>query len=60
LLSDVATVIGAVGGAAVTALFKKEELFGLYAIGLAAGFFAYLIVSMIVYGKEEAGRWMGS
>ncbi len=38
-LSDIATVIGAVGGAAVTALFDSEKLFGWYSIGLAAGFF---------------------
>lgn len=58
-LSDIATVLGAVGGATVVALFKTPELFGAYSIGLAIGFFGYLIVSMIVYGKEEAGKFMG-
>jgi uncharacterized membrane protein YeaQ/YmgE (transglycosylase-associated protein family) len=58
-LSDIATVIGAIGGAAVTTLFKSEVLFGLYCIGLAVGFFAYFVVGLIVYGKEETGRWMG-
>ena len=58
-LSDIATVLGAVGGALVTALFKTEDLFGAYAIGLAIGFFAYFIVSLFVYGKEQAGRFMG-
>jgi uncharacterized membrane protein YeaQ/YmgE (transglycosylase-associated protein family) len=58
-LSDIATVIGAIGGAAVTTLFKSEVLFGLYSIGLAVGFFAYFVDSLIVYGKEETGRWMG-
>lgn len=42
-LSDIATVIGAVGGAAVTSLFKEAELFAAYSIGLAAGFFLFLI-----------------
>ena len=45
LLSDIATVIGAFGGGAIMAIFKIEELFGLYAIGLAVGFFAYLGVA---------------
>jgi zinc transporter ZupT len=58
-LSDISTVIGAVGGAAVTGLFKDAELFGLYCIGLAVGFFLYLIVLMAVTGKAEAGKWMG-
>jgi hypothetical protein len=58
-LSDVSSVVGAVGGGAVTALFKSEELFGLYALGLGVGFFLYLIVSMAVYGKESSKNWMG-
>jgi hypothetical protein len=41
-LSSIATVIGAVGGAAVTTVFDTDRLFGFYAIGLGAGFFAYL------------------
>jgi len=45
-LSDIATVIGAVGGAAVTGLFKDEVLFGAYCIGLAIGFFLYLIIAV--------------
>jgi len=43
-LSDIASVIGAVGGAAVTSLFESGPLFGMYCIGLAVGFFLYLIV----------------
>src|SRR5713101_7591152 len=40
-LSDLSTVIGAVGGAAITALFPKDSgAFGAYCIGLAIGFFA--------------------
>jgi hypothetical protein len=42
-LSDIATVIGAVGGAAVVTIFNDKQLFGLYSIGLAVGFFGYLI-----------------
>jgi len=59
LLSDIATVIGAVGGAAVVALFQSGELFGLYCIGLAVGFFAYLIIAVQLYGKDDAKMWMG-
>jgi hypothetical protein len=58
-LSDIAAVISAIGGAAVTALFRSEMVFGLYAIGLAIGFFAYFVISLTVYGKKETGRWMG-
>ena len=46
-LGDIATVIGAVGGAAVTALFPAETgAFGAYCIGLALGFFGYVIVAL--------------
>ena len=58
-LSDLATVIGAVGGAAVTALFDDKRLFGAYAIGLAIGFFAYFVVGLFLYGKDAGGAWMG-
>jgi hypothetical protein len=58
-LSDISTVIAAVGGAAVTALFKSETIFSMYSIGLAIGFFLYFIVSLFVSGKESAGKWMG-
>ncbi len=56
-LSDIATVIGAVGGAAVTALFNSQNLFGCYAIGLAGGFFAYLILGHTLFDDSE---WLGS
>jgi uncharacterized membrane protein YeaQ/YmgE (transglycosylase-associated protein family) len=56
-LSDIATVLGAVGGAAVTALFKDAEIFGAYSVGLAAGYFGYFLVALIL-GKN-APEWMG-
>ena len=56
-LSDIATVIGAVGGAAVTGLFKDQALFGTYCIGLALGFFLYLIVAVTAL-KDVT--WLGS
>src|ERR1019366_8214087 len=63
-LSDIASVIGAVGGAAVTSLFPKQsEAFGAYCLGLAGGFFSYLIISIIVAKKEEdpkkVSEWLG-
>ena len=56
-LSNIATVIGAVGGAAVTTRFDSDELFGWYAIGLGVGFFAYLIVGNTVFRDTT---WLGS
>lgn len=63
-LSDIATVIGAVGGATVTGLFPKEtDVFGLYGIGLAIGFFLYLIVSLLIAAKSgtlsAVNEWLG-
>ena len=58
-LSDIATVIGAIGGAAVTALFKSEALFGAYSIGLALGFFAYFAVSLRLSSPEATSKWLG-
>jgi hypothetical protein len=57
-ISDIATVIGAVGGGAVLAIFDDRDSFGWYAIGLAAGFFSYLIISLLISSTETA-RWMG-
>jgi hypothetical protein len=54
-LSNIATVIGAVGGAAVTALYTKD-LFGWYAIGLAGGFFLYLILGSTILKNTP---WLG-
>src|SRR5439155_14224174 len=62
-LTDIATVIGSVGGAAITGLFKPtENAFGLYCIGLAVGFFVYLGLSIAVSRKEgtPVGDWLGS
>jgi hypothetical protein len=48
-LADVVTLIGAIGGAAVTTLFPaKTDLFGAYGIGLAVGFFAYFLILLVM------------
>ena len=47
-ISDIATVIGAVGGAAILALFPAQSSsFDYYAGGLAVGFFLYLSVATL-------------
>ena len=51
-LSDIVTLIGAVGGAAIMALFpEKTDLFGAYGIGLASGFFLYFFILVILVNK---------
>jgi hypothetical protein len=63
-LGDISAVIGAVGGAAVTGLFESGILFGMYSIGLACGFFLYLITAMIIANAKgdisAVDEWMGS
>lgn len=50
-LSDIVTLLGAIGGAAVLALFPAGSiLFGAYGIGLAAGFFLYFLVLIFLVG----------
>ncbi len=47
--TDITTIIGAVGGAAVTRLFSVGgSLFGAYGIGLAIGFFSYLFLLIVL------------
>lgn len=52
-LSDIVTLIGAIGGAAILAIFPaKSDLFGAYGIGLAAGFFGYFLLMVIWVTKS--------
>jgi len=57
-LSDIAAVIGAVGGGTVTKLYDDAEMFGWYSLGLAIGFFGYFVVALILEGQKVSG-WMG-
>ena len=58
-LSDIASVIGAVGGAAVMKLFPSDSnSFGAYCLGLFMGFFAYLIIASII--SKRATRNSGA
>jgi hypothetical protein len=53
-LTDVATIIGALGGGAVLALFPQaSRLFAAYGLGLAFGFFGYFIVLVVLVWRQE-------
>jgi hypothetical protein len=53
-LSDIVTLIGAIGGAAILNLFDRGSvLFGAYGIGLAIGFFLYFFVLIILVGVSK-------
>ncbi|GAA3103022.1 hypothetical protein GCM10010520_55170 [Rhizobium viscosum] len=54
-LSDIAAVLGAIGGGAVTALFSGD-MFSFYSIGLLLGFFGYLIVGTFFLSSSD---WLG-
>ena len=52
-LTDIATIVGALGGAAVINLFDpKGPLFGAYAVGLAVGFFGYYALFRKLVGQS--------
>lgn len=53
-LSDIVTLIGAIGGGAVVGLFDKStDLFGAYGIGLAIGFFGYFVFLLLFVAIAE-------
>jgi hypothetical protein len=56
-LSDIGTVIAAVGGGALSAIFGDLRAFGFYSIGLAVGFFGYLLVAKL--SGQRIKSWMG-
>lgn len=59
-VSDLATVIGSVGGGAVTAIVKPgTNLFGWYAIALLVGFAVYGLLYLKLNGSTEFARVMG-
>lgn len=63
-ISDIAAIVGAVGGSAVIALFPTgTPSFDNYAFGLAIGFFFYLILSSaitLLYGGAEGSATKGA
>jgi hypothetical protein len=53
-LDDLVTLVGVLGGGAVLALFPaRTDLFGAYGLGLFGGFFAYLIVLVILVACSD-------
>ena len=53
--TDLATLLGVIGGGAVTALFgdAKTTLFGAYGLGLAVGFFAYFATLIVLVRRSK-------
>jgi hypothetical protein len=57
-MSDIAVAVGAVGGAAVLKLFSAgSALFPAYSLGLATGFFVYVLIMFIATLIAEG--WKG-
>lgn len=55
-VSDIATVIGAIGGAGVTTIIGSEhQAFYPYCIGLFVGFFGYAIIA----SRPNSPVWLG-
>ena len=57
-IEDITAVIGAVGGAGVTALFKSPILFGFYCIGLFIGFISFFVICLFPRGQAFMMRMM--
>lgn len=60
-ISDIAAVIGAVGGGVVTTLYANgtSDAFGWYSIGLLTGFVLYLVVARLAGGPASVDGWLG-
>ena len=59
-LNDLVTLVGVLGGTAILAIFPAgSSLFGAYGIGLAAGFFLYfaVLVVLVITSKNFDGDW---
>lgn len=61
-ITDLASVIGAIGGGTVTVVYGPADgtLFALYSIGLVIGMVLYLIASLLIRGKTATGGVLGS
>jgi hypothetical protein len=61
-VSDLTTVIGAIGGAAVTGLFDPHQgdAFGWYSIGLLTGIAAFFLLFLKLNGKAKTAVVMGA
>ncbi len=56
-VSDIAAVVGSVGGGAVTGLFDpaEGEGFGYYSIGLLAGLLLFLVLRLVLERPQSDG-----
>jgi hypothetical protein len=53
-VGDVTSVVGALGGTAVLALFPaRTDLFGAYGIGVFVGFFGYFAMLMVLVRRSD-------
>ncbi len=53
-LADLVTLLGAIGGGAMLKLFPAAtDLFGFYGIGLAAGFFLYFVLLLVMVRRSK-------
>ncbi|MFF7602955.1 hypothetical protein [Streptomyces mirabilis] len=61
-VSDLATVVTAVGGAAVTSLFDPQQgdTFGWYSIGLLVGLAVFFLLFFAMNGKAATAVFMGA
>ena len=59
-VTDIAAVIAAVGGGAVTSLFNPTttDLFGWYSIGLAGGMAIFFVLYLVMNGKKDTAKVM--
>lgn len=59
-ISDLTTVVAAIGGGVVTALVEPgTPLFGWYGVGLALGFVIYGVGYYFLHGKDRFAKVMG-
>jgi hypothetical protein len=59
-ISDLATIVGVIGGGAVLTLFPaKTDLFGAYGVGLFVGFFGYflLLLAFVLKSPKFGIEW---
>lgn len=47
-VGDITTLISALGGATITAIFNDKMLFGAYSLGLGIGFFGYFAILLLL------------
>jgi crotonobetainyl-CoA:carnitine CoA-transferase CaiB-like acyl-CoA transferase len=62
-LTDIAAVISALGGAAITTWFdngQPSDSFAWYAIGLLGGMMLYLLLSLAINGRTKTGKVMAA